>query len=401
MDQKRKILFVDDDPLIIRGFRRFAEEYTDHWNIFFSTSGQDALTILGQYPMDVLITDMRMPLMDGNRLLELVSQNFPGVIRFVLSGNAEDSRLIEASSLAHQFIAKPCEMNLLMQTVEQACQVRSLLTDPQLINVVTSLKKLPSVPALYTQLMREMESDEPSPKVVGNIISQDTAMTAKILQLVNSAFFGLPSKISDPQKAVNILGIDTVKALVLSIQIFSEYQGYASSNFSIDRLWKHSIQVGRAARSICTSARLDAQTQANAQIVGVLHDIGKLVQLSIPNFLNKVKSKKGKVLLASEYQVLGTSHAEIGAYLLGIWGLPQYIIEAVVFHHRPAAQISTKFNLISALHISNSLCHMLEYPESDDFKAFLDMDYLTTLGVVNRIDEWYALCKQLNETGET
>jgi len=393
---KRHILFVDDDPMVIRGFKRSADEYSDIWEMYFATSGQDALHILSQFPIDVMITDMRMPVMSGSQLLETVSQRFPGVVRFVLSGNTEAARVLEVTRLAHQFIAKPIEMKLLREIVERSCQLRDLLSNPSLIHLVTGLKKVPSVPNLYTRLMKELQSEDPTPKVVGDIIAQDAAMTAKILQLVNSAFFGLPGHVSNPQRAVTILGINIIKALVLGIQVFSEFQGYEYPGFSIDSLWHHSLVVGNLSKAIAASAGLEAKTQDEAQVAGILHDIGKLLQLHIPNFFRSIKIVGGRVLLDSDYNAFGTSHAELGAYLLGLWGLPVAIVEAVAFHHRPDRQASSKFSVVSALHVANGLYHRESALEGAlEYEVCVDISYLKKIKMDQYLDRWVELTKRM------
>ncbi len=392
---KRQILFVDDDPIITRGYKRAAEAYSDEWELYFANSGKEALELLARQSIDVLISDMRMPVMDGNALLEAVSQNHPGVVRFVLSGNVEDAKALQTAHLAHQLIAKPCDMTKLHEVVERSCRLRVLLSNPKLIQTVTGIKKIPSLPSLYMRLMKELQSEDPTPKIVGEIIAQDIAMTAKILQLVNSAFFGLPNEVVSPQRAVTILGLNTIKALVLSIHVFSEFQNFSSPYFSIDALWRHSMIVGNLAKLISASAGLDQKTQGEAQLAGVLHDIGKLLQLNIPGFFKSIKVKNGMVELASEYKAFSTSHAEIGAYLLGLWGLPQAVVEAVAFHHFPSNLASTKFGIVTALHIANGLYHMESALEKEGgYEAYLDMGYLQKYQLTSHLDSWVDLAKR-------
>ncbi len=230
------ILFVDDDPLVLQGLKRSLEEYSDEWITEFSSTPKNALEKLSEQQFDAIVTDMHMPVMDGIQLLDLVSKTTPGVMRFVLSGNVTDTQVMRSTGLVHQMIPKPSDMDNIFNIVERACRLRDMLTNPQLLRLVTGIKNLPSVPLLYNRLLRELESPNVSTQSVGNIIAQDTAMTAKILQLVNSAFFGLSDNISSPQRAVTILGLNTVKALVLGIHVFSEYQGKSNLPISIDSL---------------------------------------------------------------------------------------------------------------------------------------------------------------------
>lgn len=391
---KRRILFVDDDLFVIRGLKRAAEDYSDDWETYFVTSGQEALTVLQNYPMDIIISDMRMPSMDGAQLLEITRQRFPGVVRFILSGNTENAKLLQASRLAHQFIPKPCNMSQLKEIVDQACALRDTLANPLLIQTITRINTLPSLPKLYVRLMEALQAEEPAPKLVGDIISQDVAMTAKILQLVNSAFFSLPGKVNSPQKAVTILGINTIKALVLSIQVFSEYQGRSVEHFSMDELWRHSLTVGNLSQLIAQNIGLNKQGQADAQVSGVLHDIGKLIELEIPAY-TKLLRFNTSISLEMEIQQIGTSHAELGAYLLSIWGLPQDIIEAVAYHHHPQVRRPDAVSTTAAVYIANAVYHMETALEKKPIGDYLDIKYLNKIGLKDHIEGWPGIYKKL------
>ncbi|MCE1255563.1 MAG: HDOD domain-containing protein, partial [Anaerolineae bacterium] len=304
--KKHTILFVDDEDLILRGIKRSIDEFSEYWEVDFANSGKMALDKLALQNFDAVITDMLMPEMDGLRLLEKVDGDFPGVLRFVLSGNASDAQILKSTHLVHQMFPKPCPIEHIFDVVERSCRLRDGLSEPNLIRIITGIKTLPSLPSLYNQILRELQGEEPDPRVVAKIISQDTAMTAKILQLVNSAFFGLADRVSSPQRAVSILGLNTVKALVLSVHIFSEYQGNSMIPISVDGLWKHSMAVSGLSRKIARDVQLTQNDQDDVQVAAVLHDIGRLLELKIPNFFRQVKVENGLVTLESEYAALGT-----------------------------------------------------------------------------------------------
>jgi len=336
--------------------------------------------------------------MDGNELLDQISQKYPAILRFVLSGNSSDSQILKSAHLVHQMIPKPCDMEHMYNIVERACRLRDLLSNPELRRLITGIKTLPSVPLLYNRLVKELQSENASAQTIGNIISQDAAMTAKILQMVNSAFFGLADNVSSPQRAVTILGLNTMKALVLGIHVFSEFQTKTYLPISIDSLWKHSMLVSNLSFSIARDLHLSVSEQENARVSGILHDIGRLISFSIPIFFQNVQSnKKGLVSIETEYQLLGTSHAEMGAYLLGIWGLPSPIVEAITFHHRPGEQISEKADLITALHTANGLANMCQVEKETQYGPYLDVHYLERVGVLNRLDEWTSTARGLIE----
>ena len=396
VSKMHRVLFVDDDPLVLRGLSRSADEFSENWQVDFASSGRDAITLLSQHAYDALVTDMHMPGMDGLQLLQIVSRDLPGVMRFVLSGNTSSSQALAAAHLVHQMIPKPCEMETIYAIVERACRLRDMLSDPHLLQFITGIKTLPSVPLIYNNLVKELQSEDTSPQVVGGIIAKDAAMTAKILQLVNSAFFALPENVSSPQRAVTILGLNTVKALVLGIQVFSEFHNAPGLPISVDAVWKHSILVSSLAYTIAKELNLKPQEREDVRVSGMLHDVGILLYLKIPIIGRYVRfNKPGLISNESEYEAIGTSHAEMGGYLLGMWGLPTSIVEAVTFHHQPWMQVSPGLGTGSVLYIANALLNMSRYEKSANFLGFLDLDYIRSLGLTGYLDAWLRLAKNL------
>lgn len=396
MNKKRQIMFVDDDVYILKGYQRALEQYGTDWDVYFCVSGMEALNLLSKQPMDVLITDLRMPNMDGIILLEKVLQQYPAIIRMVMSGNVEEPDSFKAANLAHQLIAKPCDMMKIRSIVEETCTLRDRLSDKKLIKLITGIKSLPSVPTLYLQLLREFQAEQPTLSKVGEIISMDVAMTAKILQLVNSAFFSIPYKVSNVQQALSILGLNTIKALVLSVGVFSQYQNPSYSSFSIDELWQHSIFVGNLSRAIASSAGLNRMEQDETQMAGILHDVGKLIQSDIPGFYRMLSMNTRFPELQMEYHYLGTSHAEIGAYMLSLWGLPSGVVKAVAFHHNPAKETAFKIDTVASIYIANCLYYS-EKPANKDkpVEYPMDMQYLEVIGAERQLEDWRYMAKRI------
>jgi len=391
-----RILFVDDDAMILRGLRRSVDEFSEEWEVDFALSGQEALNKLVQHPFDAVVADMHMPGMDGIQLLNTVSRQMPEVMRFVFSGNTNDVQIMKSTRLVHQMIPKPSDMGKIYGIVERACRLRDMLSDPHLLRVITGIKTLPSVPLLYNKLVKELQSEDASSQVVGDIIAQDAAMTAKILQLVNSAFFGLSDNVSSPQRAVTLLGLNTIKALVLGIQVFSEFQGRKGLPVSVDTIWKHSLRVSSLALSIAKQINLSPQEREDVCVAGVLHDIGILLYFKIPYLTPRSFFPRNDLISTeAEYQVLGTSHAEMGGYLLGIWGLPITIVEAVGFHHTPWQQISTNTSIVDVLYVANGLLNMCLHEKEVAYANYLDMDYMRQTGLSVYLDEWLAMANDL------
>jgi len=380
---KIAILFVDDEVQLIEGLKRSMRTMAKEWDLFFASSGEEALNILSQNQIHIIVTDLRMPGMDGSVLLEKVSGLYPQVIRFVLSGQSDQQMALKASRVTHQVLAKPCDSLKLQQAIQRSLQLRHILSAPRFVKVITGIKKLPSLPAIYNKLVHEMESPNVSAKSLGDIIAQDVTMTAKVLQLVNTAFYGLPNEISNPQRAVTILGINVLKSLVLSQEVFSKYQGRYNPYFSIDNLWIHSQKVGGFARVLAQRMELDSSMVDDANVAGMMHDIGRLILLDIPGFYEELVRlvKQGMPALTAEYRILDTSHAELGAYLLGLWGLPDSVVQAVAFHHLPSKQVDLSLSPLTDVHIANAFVESPKTITKDNITELLDMKYLQALGL--------------------
>ena len=251
-----------------------------------------------------------------------------------------------------------------------------------------------------SKLLDELQSEDSSIQKIGKIITKDIAMASKVLQLVNSAFFGIPRHISDPHQAVNLLGLDTIKALVLTTEVFSKFDQEKLAGFDIEALWNHSIITGELVKRIAKKEGLAKQLIDDAFMAGLLHDIGKLVLAD--NFPDKYKdvlelvAKEKTGLTEAENKLLGASHAEVGAYLLGLWGLPDPIIEAVAFHHNPRNCPIQGFTPLVAVHVGNALEHEDDLePQSAD--PIFDYDYIRELGFSERINAWKDICAQMEQ----
>jgi len=401
---KKRILFVDDDPNVLQGLRRMLRQLHDEWSIDFALSSREALEKLSQATFDVVISDMRMPGMDGAQLLNEVKARHPQVVRIVLSGHSNREDILRSVGPAHQYLSKPCDAELLRSTVSRACRLREVLANENILNLVSQLGSLPSLPALYLELVEELQSEGASMQKVGAIIGKDIGMTAKILQLVNSAFFALPRHISTPTEAVVLLGMDTVKALVLSVHVFAKFDQQRLKFFPIEPLLEHSLRTGRIAKAIVAEERLQTKFGDDAVMAGFLHDAGKLVlaanlpekYAAILAFMNKNRVS----LHAAERECFGATHAEVGATLLGLWGLPDLIVEAVALHHNPGAALSRTLSPLTVVHVANVLereTHPAAVFGADDG---IDSDYLAALGLTGRLPAWRQLARKLCEKWE-
>jgi HD-like signal output (HDOD) protein len=395
----RRILFVDDEPKILEGLRRMLRPQRHDWEMAFAPGGEAALAMLEASPFDVIVSDMRMPGIDGAALLRRVRELHPQVVRIVLSGHTELSAALQVIPVAHQFLAKPCDAEMLRVAVERACHLKALLSEYSIRQTVTALGDLPSVPRTYEALTQALADADTSLPKVAKIVEQDVGVSAKVLQLVNSAFFGIAHPITNIQGAVSYLGINTLKNLVLSVEIFRVFRPRRElPGFSLEKLQEHAVLTAHIAGRLPVPKHL-ADT---AVVAGMLHDLGKLIlawKLSahLEKMLAEALAAHCPVNKVEE-SANGFSHAEIGAYLLGLWGLPYTVVETVALHHRPTRVPHQNFDAISAVYAANLLAHELEDSSGGGPAAYSLENYqeeMAALGIADRMPEWRALAKEI------
>ena len=388
-----RILFVDDEPRVLDGLRRLLRTHRDRWDMVFALGGAAAMTELERGAFDVIVTDMRMPEMDGLALLTAVRERWPRTARIVLSGYMDMEVLLRSTSVAHQFLAKPCDPAELEAVVERTCRVAALLTEETLRSAVGEVGALATRPTVYAALERVVADPEAGLAEVSAIIEREVSLTAKVLQVVNSSFFGLPRRASSVAHAVGYLGVNVIRSLVLSHEIAETLGGRAlPAGFSLDTHQTHALDVARLARKIAGGGAV----ADDAFLAGVLHDVGELLLATRrPEWLREAAAhaaSHGVPLHEAEAALFGTSHAEVGAYLVGLWGLPFRIVEAVACHHTPA-RVGPRgaVDAVAAVHIADALVSegarggVAEAPSPE-----LDLTYARSLGVTERLDEWRA-----------
>jgi putative nucleotidyltransferase with HDIG domain len=363
----KRVLFVDDDAPVLEGLRLRLRPLRENWDMAFIDSAFGALDLLTQQPFDVIVTDMRMPRMDGAELLQIVRQRWPETVRIVLSGYSEMSQTVRLAPLAHQYLSKPCEPDQLENIVNRCLALQQLLREPALRSAVGHLRELPPVPETYSRLQAAMAVENVSVQEVANIVAHDTVIAAKVLQMVNSAFFRLPRKVTSIEQAVTYLGLVSVRNLVISAEVFAKaLPSRGQRALNVECLQEHALRVACATQALTS----DALVANDALLAALLHDIGYLVlaQEHATALEESVRLSTAEALPldCAEVRVLGASHAEIGAYLLGLWGFSSTIVEAVAHHHAPQRVPQTSFDVLAALSVGHALT---EPRESSAFRA--------------------------------
>jgi HD-like signal output (HDOD) protein len=350
-----------------------------------------ALEALEQEPFDAIITDMRMPVMDGAELLERVKELHGDMVRIILSGQSKQETIMRSISPAHQFLSKPCDLLELKQRLSQAFLTRDLLRNPPLASVISQLRSIPSLPNLYCELTKALQSDDASLGQIEKIISKDVGMAAKILQLANSAFIGAHSHVSSLREAVSLIGAETVRSLTLSIHVFSQFDRNSSVAAFLPPLWDHSVAVASLAQRIATLETGSKSLGEECFTAGLLHDVGKIVLIAeMPLEYGKVIHRKDSATRSfreAELEFVGCPHEQVGAYLMSVWGLPESIVHAVQFHQNPCEMSETRFSTLTAVHCADAIASSFDKsPLNHDVD--LDMAYLTETGMLEKSAAW-------------
>jgi HD-like signal output (HDOD) protein len=393
-----RILFVDDEPHLLDGLRRSLRPMRKEWNTAFAAGGEEALAVLAGEPFDVIVTDMRMPGMDGAALLHEVVERYPNMLRLVLSGQSDLESVVKSAGVTHQYLSKPCSIEALKDAVNRAVSLHELLADPSLKQVLSQMRSIPSVPPLYVELTNCLRSKDASIEKASAIIQKDMGMSAKVLQVANAALFGSAGRVGSVADAVVYLGIDTIRTLLLTLHAFSEFQPTAASHFSMPLLWRYSLATGALAERIIQSLPAAGGAHGHMRMIGLLHDAGRLVlAANLPEYFEgayRLALEKQIVPWEAEREVFGTTHAEVGAYLFGLWGLPETIVEAVAYHHTPARCPHPGSAMLTALHVASVLASATLGYDATLHCAEPDLEYLAGMDLAGRLPEWRELCRQ-------
>lgn len=397
----KRILFVDDESKVLTGLQRLLRPMRHRCEMQFATSGDEALTMLAQDPFDVVVSDMRMPGMDGATLLKEVQRHYPHIVRIVLSGHSDQAMIHQSRGVMHQYLAKPCEADVLKATLMRACTLCELLAQDSLRSLVAGMSSVPSHPAQYAEIIREIESEHSSLTTIAAIISQDIGMTAKVLQLANSSYSERRATVTTAEQAVNLLGFDTIQSLVWIGDGFSPFTGTDSIRLNVEGVWAESLETGMLAQAIAQAEQASSTTIDQARTAGVLHEIGALVLAATAteryNAACWIEREKGISRWEAEKQEFGNSHAEVGAYLLALWGINESIVEAAAFHHTPAEHPGESFCPLTAVHIADNLQKEFRSTERGGLRSQIDTEYLEQLGLGHRLPIWRELAAGLQK----
>lgn len=394
-----KVLFVDDEPYVLEALRDMLRPFRHRWSLSFANGGPEALDLLDRNTMDLVVTDMRMPGMDGAELLSTLKQRHPHIMRAVLTGQSDLRSAERLLPVAQQMILKPCDRGRLEDLLSRAERIRALLPEQTVRACVGRIERLPPAPRVYATLVSAIEKGDTSARDVAQIVAGEPAMAAKLLQLANSSFFRLARQISTVEEAVVHLGFLTVRNLVLSVEVFESAAPLpAASELTVEGIREHALLVGRIATRICPPT---LPTQV-VFLAGLLHEIGLLVLgMGMPQEIAAAIQHAADAhipLVSAERELLHATHAQAGGYMLGLWGLPLDLMEAVATHDDPWPEprhMEPSLDLCTVTHFANALANgqgsvSPRLPPAEH----LDQALLAALGLERHLDAWRTVAAE-------
>ena len=385
---EKRLLIADADAKTRDEVRQALGE---SWVVVGAASGGAALAEAQKQPFNVVVANYDLPELGGAALLNRLRVANPETLRFIAADAALKEKVMCHVLGGHQFLAVPFDHAALKISIE-----RSLATDYGMSNslreLVGRIRTFPAIPSLYVEVVNALQNPNATTVDIGAIIARDMAMTTKLVQVLNSAYFGLSRAVTDPTEAVGILGFETIKSLILTVKLLSQYDKVKPVYFSIDNIWRHSTNVARTAKVMALLETGDTDCSGTAYTAGLMHDLGKVILAA--NFddqyhgAHAVARKQQIPLWDVEKDIFGATHGEIGAYMLALWGMPALVVKVAALHHHPLRAGDKTFTALTAVHVANAL----EYggnPDADGLPApVVDLDYLKQLGLEDRVELW-------------
>ena len=385
----KTVVFVDDEQSVIDGLRRMLRHYRKEWNMLFLNSGTEAISFCELNSVDVIISDIRMPIMDGVQLLAKVRDLSPSTIRIALSGYADHEMMLDSIQVTHQFIAKPTDKSTISTVIERSISLPNSLCDDKIKFVLGKINALPTLPHVYKEIKRELNSDDFSLQRIGIIVENDISASTNLLKVVNSAFFGLIVHIESPAQAVSILGVDVVKNLILTNSLFAQASVKSKNIDKLTEINNTCIKMGALATSLAKISNLSNEQKDYCQIAAMMTGLGELVA-------NEYASELENITTSDDY------YEQLGSYLLGMWGMTLDIVDAVRWHQTPSLIPSVKESPLTIVHVTWAILKSIEKSGKVDLESnFFDMSYLSHIVSQSELDNWVQIGNDFKNIEET
>jgi HD-like signal output (HDOD) protein len=351
----RRVLLVDAAPAALAQLQQALQQQRSQWDTVAAVSAAAALASLSQKRFDAIVCDIGAPTMDGAQLLAQVRDRHPNVVRLCLSNTVDGDAFLRAVPVTHQFLSKPCNVENLCDVLDRICSLRDILQHPAIHALIGNLKALPATPQTFQALSDAIAKPNAHTADITQIVSQDTALSVKVLQLANSAFYRRGAPVTSIQAAISYAGLEMIKSLALSACVFSALDASPAAVGRLQDLQGRSLRKAHFARMLLRESRHADE----AFTAALLLDIGQAVlALSAPEKFERMielARSSGRGWHEVEPEVFGAAHPEVGAYLLGLWGLPLDLIEAVAYHHTPSRVQHANTSVLAAVHVADAI----------------------------------------------
>lgn len=405
---KPHVVFVDEDLTVLDRLRQQLMPQADAWGMIFAPGAEDALMVLEDKPIDVVVSRSTISGMGGVRLLERVRTLQPRASRILMGGSDLKDQVMSVVGPVHQVI-DGSDIDSITDCLDRLLRMQATLDRPKLRTLVSGVETLPSPSDAYYSLIDMLDRDDASAKEVGELVSQEMAMSAQLLKLTNSAMFALPTPVTNAAHAVQVLGFDVVRRVALLAGVFELFEGTAEVQANIARLGQNSLGIGQLCGAIARMENLPSDVVAQAECSGLMAHLGMLLLLSEygGQYLETLKliDDEGVSIIEAERMAYGASHAEIGAYLLGLWGFSTPIVEAVAFHHEPQLLQGKELSASGVLHAAQFLAtpRAVKTGSSQEIAAMLNagvnVPYFEGLGLTHRLIAWRQKADEMRTAG--
>lgn len=385
----KRVLFVDDEPSIRGIYEMLQPFFGDDYSVTTAADGEEALVRMDEQLFDVVVSDLTMPKMTGVELLSEVALRYPGTARIVVSGFADEITAARCLMVGHRYFTKPFDPKALTDVVVSLCEARNFAANDRIREYVGKIDAIPTLSRTYLQLTKALRSHAMPIRDISAIIENDLALTAKVLQMVNSVRFAPGRRIRTVFEAVQMIGFEVVRSLVLSVQVFEFCQKTTRTDL-FQSVWNHSLRTALIAKRLAESEEVPVEECDEAFLTGLLHDIGKVVlAASCPEYYSlwTKHAQDSSSLVRVESEVFGATHAHVGAYLLRLWGLPETITGSVEAHHLLDTSEATRFTPLLAVHLAQELAPDRKKPE-------LNEAFLQRLGAQGKLPGWRSIVEQ-------
>ncbi len=389
------LLIIDPDAEAIESYQKALAPKEASWTALYATTAEEGLKLAANDTPDIIVAALSLNDGLGLKVLSQAIDSSPLSHAFIAAQELERPQLAAAFEGGCRYLPRPCTADRLISEFQRCLAIDSWLQSPVVKEIVSSRQEFESLPAQHHQIVTGLNSPDTSIDDIAEAIANDLALSAKILETANSSFYGFDQSVADIKQAISLLGLSTTRNIVLAVHIFSQVGQDSEHQSLIKEIWHHSIAVAGAARRICLHETNDQKAAEEAYSAGLLHDIGKLILLGVvpDDYIEAQRLSREESLSPwqTEYKVIGCDHAEVGAYLLAKWGLPNALSEAAALHHRPANSCRGTFSTLAAVHAANAIVRKRRNPQHADATPITN--FLIEIGKSEQWADWEAIAK--------